>query len=172
MGNESLMSNIVCYRISKEISPFLNVALRERQHWWVFFFPWNVTNLYLRSWWILETGDCKQMLTEVEKAAGSRKCLIFCQRWLYVKEQMLSDAFLHSLSEMQVWVQSVTDKNLQKLILFTCLIICNLIVKGITKAELQTLFCEQTPDMVPWISTARIRDWNIGLQKKYVQFSS
>lgn len=85
---------------------------------------------------------------------------------------MLSDAFLHSLSEMQVWVQSVTDKNLQKLILFTRLIICNLIVKGITKAKLQTLFCEQTPDVVPWISTACIRDWHIGLQKKYMQFSS
>lgn len=37
MGNESLMSNIVCYRISKEIFPFLNVALRERQHFLGFF---------------------------------------------------------------------------------------------------------------------------------------
>lgn len=144
----------------------------EKDNTFLVFFPWNVTDLYLRSWWILETGDCKQMLTEEETAAGSRKCLMFCQRWLYIKEQMLSDAFLHSLSEMQVWVQSVTDKNLQKLILFTRLIICNLIVKGITKAKLQTLFCEQTPDVVPWISTACIRDWHIGLQKKYMQFSS
>lgn len=39
MGNESLMSNIVCYRISKEIFPFLNVALRERQHFLGFFSP-------------------------------------------------------------------------------------------------------------------------------------
>lgn len=45
------------------------------------------------------------MLTEEKKATGRRKCLIFYQRQLYMKEQMLSDSFLHSLTEMQVRVQ-------------------------------------------------------------------